>query len=65
MLSFPSLRSVTAARIVANLETIELTSEDLASLDNIGHYQRVNTPAFGWDLGFSDWYGPYGPTTKA
>lgn len=50
-------KSVTPARITTNLETIELTKEDMAVLDDIGTQKRVNTPAFGWDLGFDDWYG--------
>lgn len=23
-----------------------------------GKAQRINTPKWGWDLGFDDWYGP-------
>ena len=48
---------MTASRITTNLETIELTKEDMAVLDDIGTQKRVNTPLFGWDLGFDDWYG--------
>lgn len=54
-------KSVTKARITSNLEVITLTDEDMAVLDSMaanGKQQRVNTPLWGWDLGFDDWYGP-------
>ena len=54
-------KSVTASRITENLKTIKIDAEDIKTLDGLaaqGKQQRVNTPLFGWDLGFSDWYGP-------
>ncbi|TNY17772.1 aldo/keto reductase family protein [Rhodotorula diobovata] len=52
-------KSVSPARIDANLELITLDEEDMETLDGMaakGKQQRVNTPLFGWDLGFDDWY---------
>lgn len=52
-------KSVSEARIKSNLVTIELSAEAMKALDGMaaqGKQQRVNTPAFGWDLGFDDWY---------
>ncbi|KAK1922820.1 putative glycerol dehydrogenase [Papiliotrema laurentii] len=54
-------KSVTAQRITDNLKVIELEKSDMEVLDAMaanGKQQRVNTPAWGWDLGFDDWYGP-------
>jgi glycerol 2-dehydrogenase (NADP+) len=54
-------KSVTAQRITDNLKVIELEKSDMEALDAMaanGKQQRVNTPAWGWDLGFDDWYGP-------
>jgi glycerol 2-dehydrogenase (NADP+) len=54
-------KSVTASRITENLKVIALDRTDMEFLDSLaanGKQQRVNTPLFGWDLGFSDWYGP-------
>lgn len=54
-------KSVTEKRISSNKDVISLSSEDLATLDGLsagGKTKRINTPPFGWDLGFSDWYGP-------
>ncbi|GHJ88069.1 hypothetical protein NliqN6_4471 [Naganishia liquefaciens] len=53
-------KSVTASRITDNLKTIKLSDEDMKTLNEMaanGKQQRVNTPLFGWDLGFHDWYG--------
>uniref|UniRef100_A0A0B7JUG3 NADP-dependent oxidoreductase domain-containing protein n=1 Tax=Bionectria ochroleuca TaxID=29856 RepID=A0A0B7JUG3_BIOOC len=53
-------KSVTEKRITSNRETISLSAEDLAVLDDLaskeGKAKRINTPLWGWDLGFSDWY---------
>lgn len=52
---------MTKSRIVENLKVIAIDKEDMKTLDAMaanGKQQRVNTPAFGWDLGFDDWYGP-------
>ncbi|KAF2014259.1 protein GCY [Aaosphaeria arxii CBS 175.79] len=57
-------KSVTEKRITSNKEIIPLPTEDLAILDGIaasGKAQRLNTPLWGFDLGFADWYGPTKP----
>lgn len=54
-------KSVTKKRIEANLKVISLDEEDMKTLNEMatqGKQQRVNTPKWGWDLGFDDWYGP-------
>jgi glycerol 2-dehydrogenase (NADP+) len=54
-------KSVTEKRISGNKEVIPLSKEDLAVLDGLaakGKGQRLNTPLWGFDLGFDDWYGP-------
>nr|BDD69310.1 D-galacturonate reductase [Verruciconidia persicina] len=54
-------KSVQESRIVSNKEVIRLSKEDLDSLDSLaagGKAKRINTPLFGWDLGFEDWYEP-------
>ncbi|KAH6663318.1 protein GCY [Plectosphaerella plurivora] len=54
-------KSVSEKRISSNRQVVALTKEDLAILDGLaakGKAQRINTPLFGWDLGFSDWYAP-------
>ncbi|KAK9442434.1 glycerol dehydrogenase [Metarhizium brunneum] len=54
-------KSVTASRIEQNLKVVELSKEDMEVLDGMaasGKQKRVNTPAWGHDLGFEDWYGP-------
>lgn len=54
-------KSVTEKRISSNKETISLSEGDLAVLDGLaakGKAQRINTPLWGWDLGFDDWYSP-------
>lgn len=54
-------KSVTPSRIESNLKVIKLDSEDVKALDGLaaaGKQQRVNTPAWGTDFGFADWYGP-------
>ncbi|KAL6922390.1 hypothetical protein FSST1_006416 [Fusarium sambucinum] len=54
-------KSVTEKRISSNKEVISLSQEDLSVLDSLaanGKAKRINTPLWGFDLGFSDWYGP-------
>ncbi|KAJ9144484.1 Protein GCY [Pleurostoma richardsiae] len=54
-------KSVTEKRISSNKELILLPKEDLAILDGLaakGKAKRLNTPLWGFDLGFADWYGP-------
>lgn len=54
-------KSVSPQRIIDNLKVIQLSKEDLSALNGMaaaGKAQRTNTPLFGWDLGFDDWYGP-------
>ncbi|KAM6524505.1 hypothetical protein FALCPG4_010115 [Fusarium falciforme] len=54
-------KSVTEERISSNKEVIPLSEEDLAALDSLaskGKAKRINTPLWGFDLGFADWYGP-------
>ncbi|KAI5480144.1 hypothetical protein MNV49_001804 [Pseudohyphozyma bogoriensis] len=52
-------KSVSTARIDSNLKAIALDQSDMKVLNEMaakGKQQRVNTPLFGWDLGFDDWY---------
>lgn len=54
-------KSVTEERISSNKEVISLPKEDLDVLDGLaasGKAKRINTPLWGFDLGFADWYGP-------
>ncbi|KAL5330098.1 hypothetical protein ACEPPN_003622 [Leptodophora sp. 'Broadleaf-Isolate-01'] len=54
-------KSVTEKRISSNKEIVSLSPEDLAVLDALtanGNAKRLNTPLWGFDLGFADWYGP-------
>jgi glycerol 2-dehydrogenase (NADP+) len=54
-------KSVTEKRISSNKEVISLSKEDLAVLDGLaanGKGQRLNTPLWGFDLGYDDWYSP-------
>ncbi|ORY26041.1 putative glycerol dehydrogenase [Naematelia encephala] len=54
-------KSVTKQRITDNLKVIALDKEDMEILNGMaanGKQQRVNTPKWGWDLGFEDWFGP-------
>ncbi|KAB2109276.1 hypothetical protein AG0111_0g2478 [Alternaria gaisen] len=53
-------KSVHEKRIISNKTVIELSDEDIALLDDLaanGKAKRINTPLWGWDLGFDDWYG--------
>lgn len=47
-------------RLKSNLTVVKLDNDDLEELNRLsekpGKYKRYNTPAFGWDLGFADWY---------
>lgn len=52
-------KSITENRILSNSQIISLSPEDLGILNGVaaqGKAKRINTPLFGWDLGFSDWY---------
>ncbi|ORY88488.1 aldo/keto reductase family protein [Leucosporidium creatinivorum] len=52
-------KSVSKGRIEQNLKLIDLDESDMGILNGMaakGKQQRVNTPLFGWDLGFDDWY---------
>ncbi|PYH73199.1 putative glycerol dehydrogenase (GCY1) [Aspergillus vadensis CBS 113365] len=54
-------KSVSEKRIASNGEVIPLSKEDLYVLDGMaaaGKAKRLNTPLWGFDLGFADWYGP-------
>ncbi|KAJ5963057.1 hypothetical protein N7481_013362 [Penicillium waksmanii] len=54
-------KSVTLSRIDANLKVIALGKEDMDVLEGLaaaGKQQRVNTPQWGHNLGFDDWFGP-------
>ena len=53
-------KSVSEKRISDNKKVIEISREDMAVLDKLaanGKAQRINTPLWGFDLGFADWYG--------
>ncbi|KAI1072952.1 hypothetical protein LB507_008992 [Fusarium sp. FIESC RH6] len=52
-------KSVTEKRISSNNQVISLSKEDLSVLDSLaanGKAKRINTPLWGFDLGFEDWY---------
>ncbi|WVW81122.1 hypothetical protein I302_103113 [Kwoniella bestiolae CBS 10118] len=54
-------KSVSEKRITDNRKVIKLSEEDIAKLDALaanGKAKRINTPLWGWDLGFDDWYSP-------
>lgn len=54
-------KSVSEKRISSNKEVVAISKDELALLDGLaaqGKAKRINTPPFGWDLGFADWYGP-------
>lgn len=54
-------KSVTKKRISSNKQVITMSKDDMAVLDGLaakGKAQRINTPIWGFDLGFADWYGP-------
>jgi len=53
-------KSTNAGRLKSNLKVVELDEDDLKKLNELdqqpGNHKRYNTPLFGWDLGFEDWY---------
>ena len=52
-------KSIKESRIISNGQIIPLSSEDMDVLNGLaaqGKAKRINTPLFGWDLGFDDWY---------
>lgn len=52
-------KSIKENRIVSNSQIIPLSTEDMDVLNGLaaqGKAKRINTPLFGWDLGFEDWY---------
>jgi glycerol 2-dehydrogenase (NADP+) len=54
-------KSVTPSRIEANQKLIALDAEDVQKLDHLakdGKQRRVNSPPWGTDFGFPDWFGP-------
>lgn len=54
-------KSTSETRISGNKHIIALTEEELATLDGLaasGKAKRINTPLWGSDLGFDDWFGP-------
>jgi len=54
-------KSVSEKRISGNRQTVQLSEEELTQLDNLaakGKAKRINTPLWGSDLGFGDWYKP-------
>jgi glycerol 2-dehydrogenase (NADP+) len=58
----PLVKSTSPSRLKSNLQTVKLDNDDLETLNSLseqpGKHKRYNTPLFGWDLGFADWYGP-------
>jgi len=52
-------KSITENRIISNGQVVALSDEDINVLNGLaaqGKANRINTPLFGWDLGFDDWY---------
>lgn len=52
-------KSITENRIISNGQVVALSDEDMNVLNGLaaqGKAKRINTPLFGWDLGFDDWY---------
>ncbi|KAJ6024353.1 hypothetical protein N7540_005150 [Penicillium herquei] len=52
-------KSIKETRILSNSQVIFLSDEDMDVLNVLaaqGKAKRINTPLFGWDLGFDDWY---------
>ncbi|KAJ5405354.1 hypothetical protein N7465_006638 [Penicillium sp. CMV-2018d] len=52
-------KSINENRIVGNRQVVSLSREDMDVLNDLaaeGKAKRINTPLFGWDLGFDDWY---------
>lgn len=57
----PLVKSVSPSRLKANLKVLDLDDDDIKDLDRIfeqpGKHIRYQTPLWGSDLGFEDWYG--------
>ena len=54
-------KSVSQERIRSNKQVVGLSGSDLTVLDDLaanGKAKRINTPVWGSDLGFADWYRP-------
>jgi len=54
-------KSVSEKRITSNRDVIDISTDDMTLLDGLaekGKAKRINTPIWGHDLGFADWYGP-------
>ncbi|KUL88239.1 hypothetical protein ZTR_04931 [Talaromyces verruculosus] len=52
-------KSTKENRIFSNSKIIPLSDEHMDVLNGLaaqGKAKRINTPLFGWDLGFEDWY---------
>lgn len=52
-------KTITENRIISNGQVVALSDEDMNVLNGLaaqGKAKRINTPLFGWDLGFDDWY---------
>lgn len=52
-------KSIKEDRIMSNSQVIQLSRDDMDVLNGLaaqGKAKRINTPLFGWDLGFDDWY---------
>lgn len=52
-------KSIKESRIVSNAQVVALSEGDMEVLNGLakgGKAKRINTPLFGWDLGFEDWY---------
>ncbi|KAL2850501.1 NADP-dependent oxidoreductase domain-containing protein [Aspergillus pseudodeflectus] len=52
-------KSVNEDRILSNNQIIPLSRKEMDVLNCLaaeGKAKRINTPLFGWDLGFDDWY---------
>ena len=52
-------KSIKEDRVLSNSQVITLSQEDMEVLNGLaaqGKAKRINTPLFGWDLGFDDWY---------
>lgn len=52
-------KSTKESRILSNNQVIPLSHEHMDVLNGLaaqGKAKRINTPLFGWDLGFDDWY---------
>ncbi|KAK6384352.1 hypothetical protein LTS17_001915 [Exophiala oligosperma] len=56
----PLVKSTSPSRLKSNFQIVNLDDEDLKTLNEFskqpGKAKRYNTPLWGWDLGFSDWY---------